>query len=97
MYLLNRQCQQISPGGRIAFTFHYVSIKSAHNTSDDSIVARFTFHYVSIKSISHRLHLPQHYYLHSTMYLLNLFRKRLTGYIIMYLHSTMYLLNLCLR
>ena len=75
------------------FTFHYVSIKSATQNGEVDSTNRFTFHYVSIKSkvIAHKELSP--FYLHSTMYLLNLFEEGNGRVRCMYLHSTMYLLN----
>ena len=54
----------------------------------------FTFHYVSIKSHSSLyLHHCTLFNLHSTMYLLNHFRKMASRPVYPHLHSTMYLLN----
>ena len=54
----------------------------------------FTFHYVSIKSVIN-LHICRNFrYLHSTMYLLNLYLFSRMGCKYQNLHSTMYLLNL---
>ena len=77
MYLLNRNV--ICPWALSAspFTFHYVSIKSATITSKVLNTVEFTFHYVSIKSAKDVDDLKTSGNLHSTMYLLNLFRRLL--------------------
>ena len=56
----------------MAFTFHYVSIKSHAVNVRIRQPCKFTFHYVSIKSDNTTYYLLRtHIYLHSTMYLLN--------------------------
>ena len=55
----------------LAFTFHYVSIKSRQHRTVAVWVAVFTFHYVSIKSLSGDNLTQMVQDLHSTMYLLN--------------------------
>ena len=73
MYLLNRESADALKYMALAFTFHYVSIKSAMMANQGLKGSEFTFHYVSIKS-AHGLCAKdhQHIHLHSTMYLLNL-------------------------
>ena len=53
----------------------------------------FTFHYVSIKSVKEGQGIPCWVHLHSTMYLLNLYRAKNRLSVRANLHSTMYLLN----
>ena len=71
MYLLNQK--EVGEGcDSFGFTFHYVSIKSFQLTKLVIINNQFTFHYVSIKSTTSCGLNPSDFYLHSTMYLLNL-------------------------
>ena len=70
MYLLNLKIAKklkLFP----EFTFHYVSIKSSHETFVLINSEIFTFHYVSIKSTCNYTLLELMINLHSTMYLLN--------------------------
>ena len=50
MYLLNLREDNPPVSDLLGFTFHYVSIKSAHESSKRGGLVQFTFHYVSIKS-----------------------------------------------
>ena len=72
MYLLNRPHRLRSPAEVLAFTFHYVSIKSMWIFALLILLLIFTFHYVSIKSVTWLVSTHCPLYLHSTMYLLNL-------------------------
>ena len=71
MYLLNRPHRLRSPAEVLAFTFHYVSIKSMWIFALLILLLIFTFHYVSIKSVTWLVSTHCPLYLHSTMYLLN--------------------------
>ena len=50
MYLLNHVAWCVVVSLKIAFTFHYVSIKSQASCYQKPFYQVFTFHYVSIKS-----------------------------------------------
>ena len=72
MYLLNHEDTDGTACCIHQFTFHYVSIKSELNGTSVHVEIVFTFHYVSIKS-NPMIKIFRHvWYLHSTMYLLNL-------------------------
>ena len=94
MYLLNRPHRLRSPAEVLAFTFHYVSIKSMWIFALLILLLIFTFHYVSIKSEKVHNDKVGLFNLHSTIYLLNLWLLRFVTRFLADLHSTMYLLNL---
>ena len=87
----------ISDSEILAFTFHYVSIKSKYLHGSQYVTKKFTFHYVSIKSFVCYAFPVVPFDLHSTMYLLNRIIHNLGWSWCDNLHSTMYLLNLCPR
>ena len=93
MYLLNQAYISSASWNKLAFTFHYVSIKSeveqrAHHSNMDLHSTMYLLNRRSLK-ISKKLIC----YLHSTMYLLNLDESEKDLFTKQNLHSTMYLLN----
>ena len=75
----------------VSFTFHYVSISTCECINHSIYVILFTFHYVSISTLSDNPIAASPFYLHSTMYLFQLFSVSHRLSVSWYLHSTMYL------